>query len=392
MFWLIVSLVTVASSLLAADPVQLFNGKDLTGWTMTGPGRFVAEGGLLKTEGGMGLLYYNGQKLGNQTLRVVFKTAGERDNSGVIIRMPEPPPDPWYGVHNGYEVQIQARGDEWHSTGSLYSLAKVKQGAQKPAGEWNTMDIQLDGQTTRVTLNGQLVNEFEGSQDVPARKQWYEPIRGPRPDSGYVGLQNHDAKSTVYFKEISVIGGQITPIGEGGPIAQGDRDRILSYFHSTRKQLLDAVASLTEAQWKYKPSDNKWSIRDVVEHLTLAEEGIFSFATAGLKKFVPKPGTKIEDEKFVAGILDRSKPAEAPEMLRPSGKWPNPDAMVNDFRARRDKNLGWLRVTQEPLRSTYTKLPFGVADTYQALLLIPAHTERHLAQINEVKASAGFPK
>jgi hypothetical protein len=37
-------------------------------------------------------------------------------------------------------------------------------------------------------------------------------------------------------------------------------------------------------------------------------------------------------------------------------------------------------------------LPFGVADTYQALLLIPAHTERHLAQINEVKASAGFPK
>jgi hypothetical protein len=158
----------VVATLFAADPVQLFNGKDLSGWTMVGPGTFVIENGMMRTEGGMGLLYYNRQRFGNQTIRVVFKTAGARDNSGVIIRMAEMPPDPWYGVHNGYEVQIAAGGDEWHSTGSLYSLAKVKQGAQKPAGEWNTMDIQLDGQITRVTLNGQLVNEFNGtSTDIP---------------------------------------------------------------------------------------------------------------------------------------------------------------------------------------------------------------------------------
>jgi Domain of Unknown Function (DUF1080)/DinB superfamily len=384
--------IAAAVPLLAADPVPLFNGKDLSGWTMVGPGRFVVEDGLMKTEGGMGLLYYNGQKIGNQTLRVVFKTAGTRDNSGVVIRMPEAPPDAWYGVHNGYEVQIQAGGDEWHSTGSLYSLAKVKQGAQKPAGEWNTMDIQLDGQTTRVTLNGEQVNEFKGGQDVPPRKQWYEPVRGPRPDSGYIGLQNHDARSVVYFKEISVIGGTVVPVKEGAPLTQNERDRLLSYYHSTRKQILDAVAGLSDAQWKFKPADNKWSIRDVVEHLTLSEEGIFGFATVGLKKSAEKPETKLADEKFVAMITDRSKPAQAPEPLRPSGKWPTTQAMVDEFRARRDKNLEWIRETAEPLRSTYTKMPMGVVDTYQALLLIPAHTERHLAQIDEVKASSGFPK
>jgi|SRR5688572_15871356 len=188
----------------SAEHRQLFNGKDLTGWQMVGPGRFVIEDGALKTEGGMGLLYYSGEKLGDCTLRVVFKTQTPRANSGVFIRMPEKPKDPWYAVHNGYEVQIQAEGDEWHATGSLYSLAQTEKGHQK-TGEWNTMDIELRGQKTIIYVNGAKVNEFTGDQAVPERKQWYEPIRGPRPDYGYIGLQNHDEKSTVYFKEVSVI-------------------------------------------------------------------------------------------------------------------------------------------------------------------------------------------
>jgi hypothetical protein len=122
----------------------------------------------------------------------------------VFIRLPEIPKDPWYGVHNGYEVQIDAAGDEWHSTGAIYSLSKVSKRAQKPAGEWNTLEIRLKGQTTTISVNGEKVNEFQGGQDVPPRKMWYEPVRGPRPDAGYIGLQNHDRASVVYFREVSV--------------------------------------------------------------------------------------------------------------------------------------------------------------------------------------------
>ncbi|MCX6637101.1 MAG: DUF1080 domain-containing protein [Acidobacteria bacterium] len=187
-----------------AEWKQLFNGTDLAGWKMAGPGRFVVQGGLMKTEGGMGLLYYAGEKFGNATIRVVYKVTDARSNSGVFIRLPEPPSDAWYGVHNGYEVQIDAAGDEWHTTGALYSLTKVTKRPQKPAGEWNTMDILLQGQKTTVILNGEIINEFAGNQPVPERKQWFEPGRGPRPDFGYIGLQNHDARSTVYFREVSV--------------------------------------------------------------------------------------------------------------------------------------------------------------------------------------------
>lgn len=189
----------------AASWKQLFNGKDLSGWQMTGPGEFTVENGLLKTGGGMGLLYYKEKPFGKSSIRVVFKTTGDHDNSGVFIRLPEKPKDPWYGVHNGFEVQIDSSGDEWHRTGAIYSLSKaVGEWKQNPANEWNTMEIKIDGKKTTIFLNGKLVNEYTDGQAVPERKAWYEPQRGPRPDSGYIGIQNHDQKSKVLFKEISV--------------------------------------------------------------------------------------------------------------------------------------------------------------------------------------------
>jgi hypothetical protein len=183
---------------------QLFNGKDMTGWEHVGPGHFTIEDGMLKTDGGMGLLVYTPQQFGNTTIRVVFKTALNTDNSGVYIRMPEKARDPWYGVHNGYEVQIDGAGDDWHCTGAIYSLSKVSKRTQKPIGEWNIMEITLKGQETIVYLNGEKINDFFGNQQVPPRKEWYEPVRGPRPDSGYIGLQNHDARTRILFKEVSV--------------------------------------------------------------------------------------------------------------------------------------------------------------------------------------------
>ncbi len=194
----------LAAAAVCAAPRQLFNGKDLSGWKHVGPGAFVVEDGMLKTTGGMGLMYYEGEKFGNATIKVVFKTSADRDNSGIVIRLPEKPEDPWYGVHNGFEVQIDGAGDDWHSTGAIYSLSKVSRRMQKAPGEWNTMEIRLEGPVTKIKVNGELVNTFDQKGPVPERKQWYEPVRGPRPDSGYIGLQNHDPKSTVYFKEISV--------------------------------------------------------------------------------------------------------------------------------------------------------------------------------------------
>jgi hypothetical protein len=182
---------------------QLWNGKDLANWQHVGPGRFVVESGLLKTEGGMGLLWYMPQKFGNCVIRVVYKTGKKRDNSGVFIRIPEKPTEPRMSVNRGYEVQIDDSDDDYHTTGVLYSLTKA---VARPGevGDWNTMDITLDGPGTIVVLNGVKVTDYTEGQAVPPKVKSYEPDRGPRPNFGYIGLQNHSNRDTVLFKEAAV--------------------------------------------------------------------------------------------------------------------------------------------------------------------------------------------
>jgi len=182
---------------------QLFNGKDLTGWEHVGPGKFLVEKRLLKSEGGMGLLWYTKEKIGNAVIRVVYKPEKKDSNSGVFIRIPERPTEPWMPVNKGYEVQIDDEPDDYHVTGVLYSVTKAMARAGKP-GEWNTMEITLDGSRTIVELNGVKITDYTEGQPVPPKKHPWEPDRGPRPNEGYIGLQNHSGKDTVYFKEVAV--------------------------------------------------------------------------------------------------------------------------------------------------------------------------------------------
>jgi len=183
---------------------QLFNGKDLTGWKHVGPGEMTVANGLIQTHGGMGLLYYTQARLGNAVIRVVYKMRDKDDNSGVFIRIPIEPSEAWMPVNYGYEVQIMNGADDYHATGCLYSLTKALARPGKGSGQWNTMEITLDGPRTIVSVNGAKVTDYTEGQPVPPRKEDWEPYRGPRPNEGYIGLQNHSDNDIVFFKEVAV--------------------------------------------------------------------------------------------------------------------------------------------------------------------------------------------
>ena len=188
---------------------QLFDGQDLTGWKHVGPGQMTVENGLIQTHGGMGLLYWTGGKLGDCVIRVVFKMRDHNSNSGVFIRIPVEPREEWMPVHYGYEVQIdnepeKSNEDDYHVTGTLYSLTKPLARPGKPGPEWNTMEITLDGPKTTVVVNGWKVTEYTEGEPVPERKFDFEPQRGTRPNQGYIGLQNHSENDIVFFKEVAV--------------------------------------------------------------------------------------------------------------------------------------------------------------------------------------------
>ena len=182
----------------------LFDGTSLDGWKMTGPGELKLEQGELVTHGGMGLLWYSREKLGDCEVRIRFQLSAKDDNSGVFIRIPEPPSDPWYAVNHGYEVQIANTGDDRHRTGCLYSLTTARNKVDARIHEWSTMLIRLEGLRTVVSLDGQLITDYTEGEPVPPKKNDTEPDRGLRPNRGYIGLQNHGEPARVHFQNVSV--------------------------------------------------------------------------------------------------------------------------------------------------------------------------------------------
>ena len=190
----------------SSDWRPLFDGRSLDGWEHVGPGEFVVEDGVLRTKGGMGLLWYSREKFGDCTIRVVYKTGTPRSNSGIYIRIADKPKEPWFAVHHGFEIQIMDTARGGRGTGSIYTFAKAKAQPAKP-GEWNTLEITLKGNRIQTTINGVAVAEFDSSGLEPQKTEKVgegDPARGPRPESGYIGLQNHDKNSVVFFKEVSV--------------------------------------------------------------------------------------------------------------------------------------------------------------------------------------------
>ena len=196
----------LAASVCTAAPRQLFNHKDLGGWSFIPAGKsgFALKDGMIESGGDKGTLIYTKEKIGNAKIRLVYKMSTETGNSGLFIRIPEIPAEEKTAINKGIEVQIDNKDDDWHSTGVLYSMTQAKARPYKPVGEWNTMEITLDGPRTIVYVNGVLVTDYDGVSPVPEKKKSFEPDRGPRPDTGYIGLQHHDNTAVITFKEISV--------------------------------------------------------------------------------------------------------------------------------------------------------------------------------------------
>jgi hypothetical protein len=174
------------------DFETILDGTSLPGWKMCGPGTFFPGRGMIISEGGMGLLWYTKKKFRDFILIVDWKTSAREDNSGVFVRFAAPDNDPWIAVNTGYEIQIYEGepqdGNATHRTGGIYDFAPPITFASKKAGEWNMFEIHAIDHNYIVILNNKRVTEFTGNRQL----------------EGYIGLQNHDAKSRVCFGRIAI--------------------------------------------------------------------------------------------------------------------------------------------------------------------------------------------
>lgn len=160
--------------------IALFNGTDLTGWEIHGATApwTIADGTLTNVGTGLGWLGTT-SSWGDFELLVEWKLSAG-GNSSIYYRAGQGEV-PWY---NGYDVQLRA-ADEANPTGSVYDRLKAKS-VPVPDEQWHTAEIRAEGNRHQIKINGEVV--VDGTDTTWA--------------NGRIGLQMHDASTTVQFRKV----------------------------------------------------------------------------------------------------------------------------------------------------------------------------------------------
>lgn len=180
------------------------------------------------------------------------------------------------------------------------------------------------------------------------------------------------------------------------PLSKKDKKFAINHFKQTQKHLQDAVKDLSETQLNWKPADSVWSVAECIEHIALSEQNLFDFGSASLKEPAAPEKRKqlkfIKDDDVIKLITDRSFRVKTREGFIPSNQFGSAKESLNVFMERRNNLIDYVKKTKDDLRNHFVTLPFGLFDTYQFLIFLSAHTERHILQIEEVMANSQFPK
>lgn len=200
------------------------------------------------------------------------------------------------------------------------------------------------------------------------------------------------------FILLSVAPLTVTPLawaGEGPALAAAERAVLVAALERSRDAVLSEVARLSEVQAAFQPAPERWGAVHIVEHLALVEDAVMASLPAILK--APAVAPRGDGGETLRAIGERSRDREtrydAPEPVRPSGRFGSLAATLQAFTSRRARTIAYVSTTADPLRSRRAPHPvLGLElDAYEHLSVLPAHTERHLAQIREVLAAPGFP-
>ncbi|MFZ9235624.1 MAG: 3-keto-disaccharide hydrolase [Algoriphagus sp.] len=201
-FFTLLLLFVFQLSSLAQDSqwIELFSGKDLSGWRISeNPSSFSVEDGLLKVAGPRAHAFYAGKVGGadfkNFELMVEVKTL-PKANSGIFIHTAYQERD-W--PEKGYEVQVNQTHSDWRKSGSLYAVQDVSEVHVKD-GEWYTYHVIVKGDQISVALNGKVVMEYDESADTKRTST----LGKKRFDRGTIALQAHDPESVIYFRSVKI--------------------------------------------------------------------------------------------------------------------------------------------------------------------------------------------
>jgi hypothetical protein len=166
-------------------------------------------------------------------------------------------------------------------------------------------------------------------------------------------------------------------------------------FKDTKNDVINSIKGLSQAQLEFKASPDKWSVRECVYHIAISEKNLWDLMQAGLKQPAnPEKRSEIKwtDEQLIKIMEDRSNKVKTKAAFEPvNTPYKTIDEALESFKAARAEHIKYIKNTTEDLRNHVVQMPFGWLDCYQLCLMISSHSNRHMQQIEEVKADPNFP-
>jgi uncharacterized damage-inducible protein DinB len=169
-----------------------------------------------------------------------------------------------------------------------------------------------------------------------------------------------------------------------------ERTSLVDQLVASRDTLFDAVRGVSDAQAKFKPAPAGWSIEDIVEHLAVAEHGMYRLITTHYAP-LDAPAERTREEMFAQRGRDRCNKLHAPERARPKGRYGSLSSALEQFQQTREGTIAYVAGCEDDLRMRATEHLFGRISCQECLMILIAHPIRHAGQILEVKQSPAYP-
>jgi hypothetical protein len=149
------------------------------------------------------------------------------------------------------------------------------------------------------------------------------------------------------------------------------------------------VKQIPEAAANVRLRPDSWSILELAEHVAVAEHGMYRALELGTEKTAPT--NYAADVEIETKAANREMKLQAPERALPKGRWKSLAEAISAFEQSRARSLELIENSGKDLRKIQSAHPLiGPVDGHQMALIMVAHPERHVKQIEEIKGTKAY--
>ncbi|HZI52195.1 MAG TPA: DinB family protein [Chitinophagaceae bacterium] len=178
-------------------------------------------------------------------------------------------------------------------------------------------------------------------------------------------------------------------------LSSQERKFAVSQLRETKTDLLKSIRGLTTVQLNFRINPEKWSIKEHLEHIAVAEKALWGKLETAMKKpAAPEKRhlVKMSDIDVVEAVSGENPYGLYAGFVQPVDiSWASHSEAANIFKSSRSKHLKYIKTTTGDLRNRFIHLSLGWVDCYQFILFMTAYCDGHIRQIQDILSDPRFP-